>query len=136
MSINAIPSGVQIKSLAELGSAVKRRDSTLDAVLKQNEPPPVGSVNADNDPSKLYATIQKNGKLIGTFYTSGLSVTPNDMSLPKDYSIQGSGISLADTRIQQLLELYGGEVNYTRPRQDPNITINAATLFAAQLAGQ
>ena len=50
-------------------------------------PAPPASVDADNDPSKLYATIEKDGKTIATFYTSGTMVTPNGGPLPANLQV-------------------------------------------------
>ena len=52
-------------------------------------PAPPASVDADNDPSKLYATIEKDGKTIATFYTSGAMVTPNGGPLPANLQVDG-----------------------------------------------
>jgi hypothetical protein len=54
-------------------------------------PAPPASVDADNDPSKLYATIQKDGKTIAIFYTSGAMVTPNGGLLPAN--LQGMAMA-------------------------------------------
>ena len=54
-------------------------------------PAPPASVDADNDPSKLYATIEKDGKTIATFYTSGTMVTPNGGPLPANLQVDGHG---------------------------------------------
>jgi hypothetical protein len=98
-------------------------------------PPPIGSINTDNDPSKLYATIQKDGKTIATFWTSGAMMTPNG-GTPPDLAVEGHGISLANTRIQQMLREYGGTIQYTQESRTRNSSAGAASLFAAQLAAQ
>ena len=59
-------------------------------------PAPPASVDADNDPSKLYATIEMDGKTTGTFYTSGAMVTPNGDPLPANLQVDGHGVALAD----------------------------------------
>jgi len=101
------------------------------------EPPPVGQVNADNDPKNLYATIQKNGKTIATVYRSGLLVTPNGEQLPADLVSDGATpLSVADARIRQMLAMHGGTVNYAQSMRAVSTPASAATLFAAQLAGQ
>jgi hypothetical protein len=102
---------------------------------KMLAPQPIGPVDSDNDPSKLYATIQKDGKTIATFWTSGAMMTPNGAALP-DLAVNGHGISLANTRIQQLLEMYGGELQYVHDQRVQNASAGAASLFAAQLAAQ
>jgi hypothetical protein len=101
-------------------------------------PAPPASVDADNDPSKLYATIQKDGKTIATFYTSGAMVTPNGGPLPANLQVDGHGVALADARIRQMLDLVGGTVSYRQNAQSLNATANAnaSVLFMAQLAGQ
>jgi hypothetical protein len=101
-------------------------------------PAPPASVDADNDPSKLYATIQKDGKTIATFYTSGAMVAPNGGSLPANLQVDGHGVALADARIRQMLDLIGGTVSYRQNAPSLNATANAnaSVLFMAQLAGQ
>jgi hypothetical protein len=103
-------------------------------------PAPPASVDADNDPSKLNATIQKDGKTIATFYTSGTMVTSNGGPLPANLQADGHGVALADARIRLMLDLVGGTVSY-RHNAPPlnstaNSTANASALFTAQLAGQ
>ncbi|WP_019906474.1 hypothetical protein [Methylobacterium sp. 77] len=136
MKIDTISSRLDIKWLSDAGSAVKVSSDVTRAFREPIDLPPVGKVRADNDPSKLYATIQKDGNVIATFYTSGLMVTPNNVSLPQNFVVDGSGLSLADSRIRQILDLHGGEVQYTHAQQARRNTMNAATLFAAHLAGQ
>ena len=99
-------------------------------------PAPPASVDADNDPSKLYATIQKDGKTIATFYTSGTMVTPNGGPLPANLQVDGHGVALADARIRQMLDLAGGTVSYRQNAPSLNSSANASVLFMAQLAGQ
>jgi hypothetical protein len=91
---------------------------------------------SDDDPSNLYATIQKNGKTIASLYVGGSMVTPNDVALPGNLSWDGQGTILADRRIQQMLALHGGTVVYARDVQARNAAAQAASLFTAQLAGQ
>jgi hypothetical protein len=99
-------------------------------------PAPPASVDADNDPSKLYATIRKDGKTIATFYTSGTMITSNGGPLPANLQADGHGVALADARIRQMLDLVGGTVSYRRNAPPLNSTANASALFMAQLAGQ
>ena len=99
-------------------------------------PAPPASVDADNDPSKLYATIEKDGKTIATFYTSGTMVTPNGGPLPANLQVDGHGVVLADARIRQMLGLVGGTASYRQNAPSLNSTANASVLFATQLAGQ
>jgi hypothetical protein len=77
-------------------------------------PAPPASVDADNDPSKLYATIQKDGKTIATLYASGAMVTPDGGPLPANLQVDGHGVALAEARIRQMLDLLGGTVSYTQ----------------------
>ncbi len=63
-------------------------------------------------------------------------VTPNDVALPDNLSLDGQGITLADQRIRQMLALHGGTVAYTQDVQARNAAAQAASLFTAQLAGQ
>lgn len=77
-------------------------------------PAPPASVDADNDPSKLYATIQKDGKTIATLYTSEAMVTPDGGPLPANLQVDGHGVALAEARIRQMLDLLGGTVSYTQ----------------------
>ena len=95
--------------------------------------PPAANAPADNDPSNRYATIQKDGKTIATFYRSGLMVAPNGVALPNDLAIDGHGLSLANQRIQQMLKMYGGDVEYVQDTRMRGNSAAAATLFAAQL---
>jgi hypothetical protein len=101
-------------------------------------PAPPASVDADNDPSKLNATIQKDGKTIATFYTSGTMVTSNGGPLPPDLQADGHGVALADARIRQMLDFVGGTVSYRQnaPALNATANANASALFMAQLAGQ
>jgi hypothetical protein len=101
-------------------------------------PAPPASVDADNDPSKLYAAIQKDGKTIATFYTSGAMVTPNGGPLPANVQVNGHGVALADAWIRQMLDLVGGTVSYRQNAPSSNATANAnaSAPFIAQLARQ
>ena len=99
-------------------------------------PPPGAQADADNDPSKLYATIQKDGKTVATFYTSGLMVTPNAVQVPDDLVADGTGRSLANRRIQQMLQAIGGQVSYTQEVRAQATSAAAKTHFTAQLAAQ
>jgi hypothetical protein len=101
-------------------------------------PAPPTSVDADNDPSKLYATIQKDGKTIATLYTSGAMVTPDGGPLPASLQVDGHGVALAEARIRQMLDLAGGTVSYWQnaPALNAIANANASVLFMAQLAGQ
>jgi hypothetical protein len=101
-------------------------------------PAPPASVDADNDPSKLYATIEKDGKTIATFYTSGAMVTPNGGPQPANLQVDGHGVALANARIRQMLDLVGGTVSYRQnaPSLNAPANANASVLFMAQLAGQ
>ena len=102
----------------------------------ETAPPDTSATPADNDPSNLYATIQKDGKTVATFYKSGLMVTPNGEALPNDLAVDGHGVSLANQRIQQMLKMYGGDVEYAQDARTRNTSAMAATLFSAQVAGQ
>lgn len=114
----------------------------------QGQPPKI----ADNDPSNIYATLQKDGKTIATLYRSGALQTPNDLALPSNLSRDGVGIPLANKRLQQLQAIYGGTVTYAQnastasgatstaansPKTvvSPNVTISAAAILA-QILGQ
>lgn len=91
---------------------------------------------SDDDPSNLYATVQKNGKTIASLYIGGSMVTPNDVALPDNLSLDGQGTTLADQRIRQMLALHGGTVVYAQDVQARNAAAQAASLFTAQLSGQ
>jgi len=121
--------------LVDVTSALKLSTSHLNPV-SLTVPPPVGQADADNDPSKLYATIQKDGKTVATFYTSGLMVTPNAVQVPDDLVADGTGRSLANRRIQQMLQAIGGQVSYTQEVRAQATSAAAKTHFTAQLAAQ
>jgi hypothetical protein len=69
-------------------------------------------MTADIDPSNHYATIRKDGKTIATVYSEWFCGTPNGDALPNDLAADGEGLSLANRRIQQILKMYGGDVEY------------------------
>ena len=95
----------------------------------------VRTMTADIDPSNRYATIQKDGKTIATVYKSGFVETPNGHALPDDLAADEPGLSLANQRIQQILKMYGGNVEYIQDTRTQAASTTAATLFAAQQAG-
>lgn len=114
----------------------------------QGQPPKI----ADNDPSNIYATLQKDGKTIATLYRSGLLQTPNDVALPSNLSRDGLGIPLANKRLQQLQAIYGGTVTYAQNASTasgassaavnsqkatavPRVNVNASAILA-QILGQ
>ena len=99
-------------------------------------PPPGAQANADNDPSKQYATIQKDGRTVATFYSNGLMVNPSDVKVPDDLAADGTGRSLADQRIQQMLRATGGQVSYAQDVRAQAASAGANTYFLAQLAAQ
>jgi hypothetical protein len=131
MNVNA----AALKVIDMANAKITKLPGDRPALLNAPEPPPIGSVDADNDPSKLYATIQKDGKTIATFWTSGAMMTPNG-GTPSDLAVDGHGISLANTRIQQMLREYGGTVQYRQESRTQNSSAGAASLFTAQLAAQ
>jgi hypothetical protein len=94
------------------------------------------SSSAVFDPSYRYATIQKDGKTIATVYKSGFVEAGNGYGLPNDLTMDGEGLALANKRIEQLLKLYGGHVEYIQDTRTQAASATAATLFAAQQAGQ
>jgi hypothetical protein len=104
--------------------------------LKPIEGTAVRTMTADIDPSNHYATIRKDGKTIATVYRSGFVETPNGDALPNDLAADGEGLSLANRRIQQILKMYGGDVEYVQATRTQAASVAAATLFAAQQAGQ
>ena len=109
-------------------------DSTLPARARLQEAPPAGSIIADNHPSNIYATLQKHGQTIATLYKSGGMMTPNAIGLPADLSQSGIGLPLAEQRLQQMLQLYGGTVHYAQQAGSPPPPERASALFVAQLA--
>jgi len=100
------------------------------------KPPPPDQVDADNSPSKRYAVLVKDGKVIATFYKSGLMVTPNSVRVPDDLSLNGDGTSLADIRIKQMQDMHGGTVEYTQAFNTVSRSKNSETLMTAQILGQ
>ena len=121
--------------LVDVTSALKLSTSHLNPV-SLTVPPPVGQADADNDPSKLYATIQKDGRTVATFYSNGLMVNPSDVKVPDDLAADGTGRSLADQRIQQMLRATGGQVSYARDVRAQAASVSANTYFLAQLAAR
>jgi len=97
---------------------------------------PVRTMQIDNDPSNRYATIRKDGKTIATVYRSGFIETSNGDALPNDLAADGQGLSLANQRTQQILKMYGGNVEYIQGTRTRAASAAAAKLFAAQRAGQ
>jgi hypothetical protein len=68
--------------------------------------PPFRTMSLDTDPSNRYATIKKDGKTIATVYRSGFVETPHGEALPNDLAADGEGLSLANQRIQQILNVW------------------------------
>ncbi|WP_156650102.1 hypothetical protein [Methylobacterium sp. Leaf89] len=134
------PSIGQIYNLAEMAPAITKmpesRRKEREAELNPPPPPAPGNVVADNDPSNQYATLEKNGRVLATVYKSGLISTPNEVQLPSDLANDGHGTSLADARLKQMLDMYGGEIKYTQDTMMQAASKTASTLFSAHLAGQ
>ncbi|GJD32850.1 hypothetical protein PMNALOAF_4130 [Methylobacterium adhaesivum] len=103
---------------------------------KAPSPPPPGQVDADNDPSKRYAVLKKNGQVIATLYTSGLLETPNGTQVPDDLKADGHGITLANTRLKQMQELHGGTVEYLQDTRTASQSKTSDSLVTAQLLNQ
>jgi hypothetical protein len=120
--------------IVDLTTTLKVSTTQLN-LISLHLPPPEAQA-ADNDPSKLYATIQKDGKTVATFYTSGLMVNPSDVKVADDLAADGTGRSLADQRIQQMLQATGGQVSYAQDMRARAASKSANTYFLAQLAAQ
>lgn len=131
--MNVTPAANRLVAL-DLSKLLVTRDTG--GSLKPIEGTPVRTMTADIDPSNRYATIRKDGKTIATVYKSGFVETPNGHALPNDLAADGEGLSLANRRIQQILKMYGGDVEYIQDTRTQAASVAAATLFAAQQAGQ
>lgn len=127
----ALPEG--FKPLQIPPSAVRKLSDEEVADRQPLKPLPPADLIADNHPSNIYATLERNGQTIATIYKSGGMMTSNAVSLPSNLSNEGTGLPLAEQRLQQMLELHGGTVNYVRPAATPLPPERASSLFAAQL---
>jgi len=122
------------KPLQIPNSAIRKLSDDEVEMLQRRQPkaPPPLDVIADNHPSNIYATLERNGQTIATVYKSGGMMTPNAIGSPSNLASDGSGLPLAEQRLQQMLQLHGGTISYAQPRAQASAS--AATLFAAQLA--
>jgi hypothetical protein len=123
------------KPLQIPASAIRKAEDMGEmAIVRQlyKEPPAEHEIIADNHPSKTYATIEKNGRVMATIYESGVMMTPNDVGTPPN--LFNDGPNLAERRLQQMQEMIGGTINYAKPKGTaPQSGVSAATLFLAQL---
>lgn len=113
----------------------KAEDMEALAIVKPlaKAPPAEHEIIADNHPSKTYATIEKNGRVVATIYESGGMMTPNDVGTPPD--LANDGADLAERRLQQMQEMIGGTISYAKPKAaSPQSGVSAATLFLAQMS--
>ena len=131
--MNVTPAANPVIAL-DLSKLLVARDTGTSLTPIPDPPPRTGSL--DTDPSNRYATIKKDGKTIATVYRNGFVETPNGEALPNDLAADGEGLSLANRRIQQILKMYGGDVEYFQDTRTQAASATAATLFAAQRAGQ
>ena len=136
MNVTNAPAMIESPYRAVDVTTAPRVSTTQLNLISLHLPPPGAQAAADNDPSKLYATIQKDGKTLATFYTSGLMVNPSDVKVPDDLAADGTGRSLADQRIQQMLQATGGQVSYAQDVRAQAASAGANTYFLAQLAAQ
>lgn len=134
--MNAITAATPLTAVDLTKLGVTKLSGPSPSQLLTESAPPASNTPADNDLSNLYATIQKDGKTIATFYKGGLMVTPDNLALPNDLAMAGHGLSLANQRIQQMLDMYGGKVEYAQDARTRSTSAMAATLFSAQVAGQ
>lgn len=100
----------------------------------QKIPPAEHEIIADNHPSKMYAQIEKGGRIVATIYESGVMMTPNDVGIPGDLANDGG--NLAERRLQQMLEALGGTVQYKKQTVAPQSKVSAGNLFLAQLGSR
>ena len=130
----ALPEGFKLLKLppASIRTTTPEQLSLFQRTQLEELPP--DDLIADNHPSNIYATLERNGQTIATLYKSGGIMTPDAVGLPSDLSNEGGGLPLAEKRLQQMLELHGGTVSYSRQNAAAPSSANATTLFAAQLA--
>ena len=129
----ALPEGFKLKlPPASIRTTTPEQLSLFQRAQLEELPP--DDLIADNHPSNIYATLERNGQTIATLYKSGGIMTPNAIGMPSDLSNEGGGLPLAEKRLQQMLELHGGTVSYSRQNAAAPSSANATSLFAAQLA--
>lgn len=118
------------KPLQIPNSAIRKLSDDEVEMLQRRQPkaPPLLDIIADNHPSNIHATLERNGQTIATVYKSGGMMTPNAIGSPSNLASDGHGLPLADQRLQQMFQLHGGTISCAQA------SASAATLFAAQLA--
>ncbi len=122
----------QFKAIPIPASAIHKVDDVGLLRRLSQEPPAEHDIVADNHPSKTYATIEKNGRIVATIYESGVMMTPNDVGRPGN--LANDGPNLAERRLQQMQEMLGGTISYAKPKATPpQPGVSATTLFLAQL---
>jgi hypothetical protein len=131
--VNVTPGANPVKALDLSKLLIARSEGQA---LRPVDGEPNTTMEIETDSSNRYATIQKNGKTIATVYRSGYVETPYVDELPYDRTADKPGLALANKRIQQMLEKYGGHVEYIQDTRTQAASATAATLFAAQRAGQ
>lgn len=119
MSITSKPFAIDLTKVQKVdipGSAIRRLSDEDAAQFKAlmeiaKNPPKIEPLQADNHPSKIYAEIVKDGKVVGKVYKGGSAETSNAVGARlRDFFATTDD---RDLRAQAIAKAAGGTIRYT-----------------------
>lgn len=117
MTINAMGQGLTLQNVKFKASAPSPElQERMKDAMRALSKPQMDPALADNHPSKIYATVEVNGKTVATIYNSGSAGSSNaDYGRIKDLPSMGEtetllGPALAKKRAQEIAKALGGTV--------------------------